>query len=72
MKILATGVYGFYSKDHNKDGFTEGEDYPFLQNTSEAFLEGKQATDLNGDGFVEGLYFPFFNNSDALLESIHL
>jgi hypothetical protein len=69
MKMLALGVYGFYSGDINQDGFIEGLDYAPLFNDSDNLLEGFQTTDLNGDGYVEGLDYPFlFNNSDALIE----
>lgn len=69
MKMLESGVYGFYSGDLNQDGFIEGEDYAPLFNASDELLEGYQATDLNGDGFVEGLDYPLlFNNSELLIE----
>ncbi|MFY8009612.1 MAG: GEVED domain-containing protein [Flavobacterium sp.] len=69
MKMLESGVYGFYSGDLNQDGFIEGLDFPFLFNDIDNFLEGYHPTDLNGDGFVEGLDFPFlFNNIDAFIE----
>ena len=71
MKMLASGVYGFYSGDINQDGFIEGLDYAPLFNDSDSLLEGYQTTDLNGDGFVEGLDYPIlFNNSDNLIEAI--
>jgi hypothetical protein len=69
MKMLALGVYGFYSGDINQDGFIESLDFPSLFNDSDNLSEGFFATDLNGDGFVESLDFPLlFNNSDALIE----
>ena len=72
MKMLGTGVYGFYSGDINEDGFIEGADFPILINASDDFLEGSQKTDLNGDGFVDGADFPFLiNNSDNFIETLH-
>ena len=72
MKLLETGVYGFYSGDINQDGFIEGLDFVPLFNDSDNLLEGFQTSDLNGDGFVEGLDYPIlFNNSDNLIESLH-
>jgi hypothetical protein len=69
MKMLESGVYGFYSGDLNQDGFIESLDFPSLFNDSDNLSEGYFATDLNGDGFVESLDFPLlFNNSDALIE----
>jgi hypothetical protein len=69
MKMLATGVYGFYSGDLNQDGFIESGDYPSLYNDSDAGLEGYYSTDLNGDGFVESGDYPIlFNNSDSGIE----
>ncbi|PJE45264.1 MAG: hypothetical protein CUR32_00070 [Flavobacterium sp.] len=69
MKMLAEGVYGFYTGDINQDGFIEGSDFPFLFNDIDNFLEGYHATDLNGDGFVEGSDYPFlFNNIDSFIE----
>ncbi|GAA4038577.1 hypothetical protein GCM10022386_25560 [Flavobacterium cheonhonense] len=69
MKMLAEGVYGFYSGDINQDGFVEASDFPFLFNDIDNFVEGYHPTDLNGDGFVEASDFPFlFNNIDAFIE----
>jgi hypothetical protein len=69
MKMLAAGVYGFYSGDINQDGFVEASDFPFLFNDIDNFVEGYHPTDLNGDGFVEASDFPFlFNNIDAFIE----
>ncbi|TBX65986.1 hypothetical protein EZL74_11475 [Flavobacterium silvisoli] len=72
MKMLETGVYGFYSGDINQDGFIEAQDFPPLTNDSDNFAEGNYNTDLNGDGFVEAQDFPILvNNSDNFIESIH-
>jgi hypothetical protein len=69
MKMLESGVYGFYTGDINQDGFIESFDFPILFNDSDNLSEGYFATDLNGDGFVESFDFPLlFNNSDALIE----
>jgi hypothetical protein len=72
MKMLESGVYGFYSGDINQDGFIEGEDYAPLFTAIESLLEGYQSTDVNGDGFVEGEDIPYlYNNSESLIEVIH-
>jgi hypothetical protein len=69
MKMLETGVYGFYSGDINQDGFIEASDYAPLFNDNDAVAEGYLTTDLNGDGFVEAQDYPIlFNNSDAVIE----
>ncbi len=65
MKMLETGVYGFYSGDINQDGFIEGTDYDSL-NTDTANSEiGFFSTDLNGDGFVDGLDYDSINTNVA-------
>jgi hypothetical protein len=69
MKLLETGVYGFFSGDINQDGFIEASDYAPLLNDNDAAAEGYNATDLNGDGFVEAEDYPILlNNSDDAIE----
>jgi len=69
MKLLETGVYGFFSGDINQDGFIEASDYAPLLNDNDAAAEGYKATDLNGDGFVEAEDYPILlNNSDDAIE----
>jgi hypothetical protein len=65
MKMLETGVYGFYSGDINQDGFIEAADYDSLNADTSAFAEGFFNTDLNGDGFVEGGDYDVINSNTA-------
>jgi hypothetical protein len=65
MKMLAPGVYGFYSGDLNQDGFIEIQDFSPLNNDSSVGAEGYYVTDLNGDGFVEIQDYPYLNDNSA-------
>ena len=70
MKMLAPGVYGFYSGDINQDGFIESLDYDVINLDAFNFAEGFYSTDLNGDGFVESLDYDIVNtNSFNFVES---
>ncbi len=67
MKLLETGVYGFYSGDLNHDGYVDIFDYPLYDtaNQSGGAYDGTYvATDINGDGYVDIFDFPIYDSNN--------
>lgn len=67
MKLLETGVYGFYSGDLNQDGYIDIFDFPAYDtaNQSGGIYDGTYVvTDINGDGYVDIFDFPIYDSNN--------
>ena len=53
LKFLATGVFGIYSGDVDKNGSINLVDLSLVENNTATFLRGYVSTDVTGNGIVE-------------------
>ncbi|MCC7232776.1 MAG: hypothetical protein IT242_07530 [Bacteroidia bacterium] len=49
-----------------QDGFVESSDYSQMENDSQAFLFGYNASDITGDGIVESADYGLLENNSIL------
>ncbi|MDR3705750.1 MAG: SBBP repeat-containing protein [Paludibacteraceae bacterium] len=66
MKLLATGVYGFYAGDVNQDGIINASDGAAIQTLSDNFINGYYPEDVDGDGSINSTDGHFVDNNNLI------
>jgi len=64
MKLIATGIYGFYAGDVNQDGAINSVDGTTVNDSVNNFTTGYLPEDLNGDGSVDVSDSSIVENND--------
>jgi hypothetical protein len=67
MKLLAAGVYGFYSGDVNQNGSINTADLSAAQTGASAFERGYNSNDCNGDGATDLTDLQIIENNGTML-----